>query len=79
MSWWSSSSSTSSLTMKGRSFDLNSGRIESTEDTYIYRMQINKEPSTPPTHTDAETVVTSTNTDEGAKSTDINLEQENNQ
>jgi len=40
------------LAVKGRSFDLNSGRIESTEDTYTYRMQIKKQPAQPHTSTE---------------------------
>jgi len=54
MSWWSPSPSASPLATKGRSFDLNSGRIESTEDTYVYRMQINKQSAHAPTHNDAD-------------------------
>lgn len=52
MSWWSPSPSASPLATKGRSFDLNSGRIESTENTYAYRMQINKQSAHAPTHND---------------------------
>jgi hypothetical protein len=55
MSWWSPAPSSSPLAAKGRSFDLNSGQIESTEDTYIHRMQIKKQISAAPTHNDHET------------------------
>lgn len=54
MSWWNPSPSASPLATKGRSFDLNSGRVESTEDTYVYRMQINKQSAHAPTHNDAD-------------------------
>lgn len=50
MSWWSPAPSASPLATKGRSFDLNSGEVESTEDTYVHRMQIKKQNSHPPTH-----------------------------
>jgi hypothetical protein len=61
MSWWSPAPSSSPLATKGRSFDLNSGRIESTEDTYAYRMQVRKQSPHAPTHIDNDT--TSTNDD----------------
>ena len=63
MSWWSPSPTTSPLATKGRSFDLNSGRVESTEDTYIYRMQINKQLTHAPTHNDEQIIPSSINTD----------------
>lgn len=50
MSWWSPSPTSSPLATKGRSFDLNSGRVESTENTYVYRMQIERQSSHAPTH-----------------------------
>ncbi|CAF0842851.1 unnamed protein product [Adineta ricciae] len=59
MSWWSPAPSASPLATKGRSFDLNSGQVESTEDTYVYRMQIKKQTVHAPTHNDA----TATSTD----------------
>lgn len=52
MSWWSPPATNSPLSTKGRSFDLNSGRVESTEDTYVYRMQIKKQSPHAPTHND---------------------------
>lgn len=52
MSWWSPPASTSTVTTKGRSFDLNSGQVESTEDTYVYRMQVKKQSAYAPTHND---------------------------
>ncbi|CAF1206945.1 unnamed protein product [Adineta ricciae] len=55
MSWWSPSPTASPLATKGRSFDLNSGRIESTENTYAYRMQINKQSPHAPMHNDDQT------------------------
>jgi hypothetical protein len=64
MSWWSPSPSSSSVATKGRSFDLNSGRVESTENTYVYRMQINRQSPHAPTHNDDKIVPSSsTNTD----------------
>lgn len=50
MSWWSPAPSASPLASKGRSFDLNSGEIESTEETYVHRMQIKKQTSQATTH-----------------------------
>ena len=50
MSWWSPSPTSSPLATKGRSFDLNSGRVESTENTYVYHMQIERRSSHAPTH-----------------------------
>jgi hypothetical protein len=50
MSWWSPPLSSAPLATKGRSFDLNSGRVETTEDTYVYRMQIKKQSPHAPTH-----------------------------
>jgi len=79
MSWWSPSPSASPLATKGRSFDLNSGRIESTEDTYAYRMQINKQSPHAPTHNDDEIVPSSINTDATINSTDSIPEQNDNQ
>ncbi|CAF3082990.1 unnamed protein product [Rotaria sp. Silwood2] len=79
MSWWSPSPTASSLTMKGRSFDLNSGLIESTEDTYAYRMQINKQSPHALTHNDGETVELSTNTDIATNSIDSIPEEEQQQ
>jgi hypothetical protein len=79
MSWWSPSPSASPLATKGRSFDLNSGRIESTEDTYAYRMQINKQSPHAPTHNDDEIVPSSINTDATINSTDSIPEQKDNQ
>ncbi|CAF3795091.1 unnamed protein product [Rotaria sp. Silwood1] len=79
MSWWSPSPTTSSLIMKGRSFDLNSGCIESTEDTYAYRMQIKKQSSHALTHNDGETVTLSTNPDLATNSTDTIPKQEEQQ
>ncbi|CAF2973354.1 unnamed protein product [Rotaria sp. Silwood2] len=73
MSWWSPSQSTSPLTIKGRSFDLNSGRIESTEDTYVYRMQIKKQSPHAPTHNNEDT--TSTNSNNVDTSTELNTNQ----
>jgi hypothetical protein len=79
MSWWSPSPSASPLATKGRSFDLNSGRVESTEDTYAYRMQINKQSPHAPTHNDDEIVPSSTNTDATINSNDSIPEQKDNQ
>jgi hypothetical protein len=59
MSWWSPSPTASPLATKGRSFDLNSGRVESTEDTYVYRMQINKQSPHAPTHNDEKIISSS--------------------
>lgn len=50
MSWWSPPPATAAVTTKGRSFDLNSGQVESTESTYTYRMQIKKQSPHAPTH-----------------------------
>ena len=50
MSWWSPDPAASPLATKGRSYDLNTGEIESTEETYINRMQIKKQSSTALTH-----------------------------
>ncbi|CAF3554175.1 unnamed protein product [Adineta steineri] len=66
MSWWSPAPSASATATKGRSFDLNSGRIESTEDTYVYRMQIRRQSHHAPTHNDT----TSDNSDNIINSTD---------
>ena len=52
MSWWSPAPSSSPLASKGRSFDLNSGEIESTEETYVNRMQIKKQTSYSSIHDD---------------------------
>jgi hypothetical protein len=60
MSWWSPAPSSSALATKGRSFDLNSGKIESTEDTYVYRMQIKKQSPHAPTHNNDDTTTNST-------------------
>ncbi|CAF3623099.1 unnamed protein product, partial [Adineta steineri] len=82
MSWWSPSPTTSPLATKGRSFDLNSGRVESTEDTYAYRMQVQKQSPHAPTHNDDdddEKIITSTNSDTILNSTDSKLEQKDNQ
>ncbi|UJR20947.1 hypothetical protein I4U23_024056 [Adineta vaga] len=62
MSWWSPAPSASPLATKGRSFDLNSGQVESTEDTYLYRMQIKKQTLAAQTHADTST--TSNNSSE---------------
>jgi len=61
LSWWSPAPSASPLATKGRSFDLNSGQVESTEDTYVYRMQIKKQSHHAPTHNGIE--MTSNNSD----------------
>jgi hypothetical protein len=61
LSWWSPAPSASPLATKGRSFDLNSGQVESTEDTYVYRMQIKKQSPHAPTHNGIE--MTSSNSD----------------
>jgi hypothetical protein len=61
MSWWSPALSTLPLATKGRSFDLHSGRVESTESTYAYRMQIQKQSPHAPTHNDGDTPSTPTN------------------
>lgn len=55
MSWWSPTPSGTSLATKGRSYDLNTGRIESTEEIYTHRMQIQRQqiPSAE-THDDGE-------------------------
>ncbi|CAF5142317.1 unnamed protein product, partial [Rotaria magnacalcarata] len=66
MSWWSPTPSTSMLGKKGRSFDLNSGRIESTEDTYVYRMQVKKQSPHAPMHNNNDITPTNTNTVENA-------------
>ncbi|CAF1067910.1 unnamed protein product [Adineta steineri] len=83
MSWWSPSPTTSPLATKGRSFDLNSGRVESTEDTYAYRMQVQKQSPHAPTHNDDDDddqkIITSTNSDTILNSTDSKLEQKDNQ
>lgn len=50
LSWWSPAPSSSPLAFKGRSFDLNSGQVESTEDTYTYHMQIKKQQNQAQTH-----------------------------
>jgi len=78
MSWWSPSLSASPLTTKGRSFDLNSVRVESTEDTYVYRMQTNKQSPHAPTHNDDQTVTLSTNTGATRNSIDNKPEQKDN-
>ena len=62
MSWWSPSPSASPLATKGRSFDLNSGRVESTEDTYAYRMQIRKQSPHAPMHNDRDIETNATST-----------------
>lgn len=54
MSWWSPDPAASPLATKGRSYDLNTGQIESTEETYVNRMQIKKQSSTAQTHNDSE-------------------------
>jgi hypothetical protein len=79
MSWWSPSPSASPLAFKGRSFDLNSGRVESTEDTYAYRMQIKKQSPHAPTHNEDEIVPPVTDTDETTITTDTIPEQKDNQ
>jgi hypothetical protein len=81
MSWWSPSPTASPLATKGRSFDLNSGRVESTEDTYVYRMQINKQSPHAPTHNDDKIIpFATTNTDTtNANSHDTIPEQKNDQ
>lgn len=68
MSWWSPAPSSSPLASKGRSFDLNSGEIESTEETYVNRMQIKKQTSHPSTHND----LPSTTTSDAESSTEAN-------
>ncbi|CAF4219645.1 unnamed protein product, partial [Rotaria sordida] len=73
MSWWSPSQSTPPLAIKGRSFDLNSGQIESTEDTYAYRMQIKKQSPHAPMHNNDDT--TSINSNNIENSTDLNTNQ----
>ncbi|UJR28572.1 hypothetical protein I4U23_009805 [Adineta vaga] len=80
MSWWSPSPTASPLATKGRSFDLNSGRVESTENTYAYRMQINKQSPHAPTHNDDQThtTISSSTNDEIKHSTDDKNEQNNN-
>lgn len=78
MSWWSSSPTISPLAIKGRSFDLNSGRVESTEETYAYRMQIKKQSPHSPTHNDTDTVKSSADTELTENSTDTIPEQEHN-
>jgi hypothetical protein len=50
MSWWSPAPSASPLATKGRSYDLNTGRVESTEETYTHRMQIKKQSAQVLTH-----------------------------
>ena len=65
MSWWSPAPSASPFATKGRSFDLNSGQVESTEDTYVYRMQIKKQNVHASTHNDA--TVTSADSSEQQK------------
>ena len=55
MSWWGPAPSASPLATKGRSFDLNSGQVESTEDTYIHRMQVKRQTIHAPTHNDDDT------------------------
>ena len=71
MSWWSPPASAAPLATKGRSFDLNSGRVESTESTYVYRMQINKQSPHAPTHNHDET--TSNNSDNPTEQNTNNL------
>ncbi len=75
MSWWSPSPSASPLATKGRSFDLNSGRVESTEDTYVYRMQVSKQSPHAPTHNNDEISPSTTPTNETINSTDTIPEQ----
>ncbi|CAF4487866.1 unnamed protein product [Rotaria sp. Silwood1] len=72
MSWWSPSQSTSPLAIKGRSFDLNSGRIESTEDTYVYRMQIKKQSPHAPMHNHEETTPINSNNVENLTESNTN-------
>ena len=52
MSWWSPPPSSTSSSVKGRSYDLNTGRIESTEQIYTHRMQIQKDSTSAQTHND---------------------------
>jgi hypothetical protein len=68
LSWWSPAPSASPLATKGRSFDLNSGQVESTEDTYVYRMQIKKQSPHAPTHNANDTTLT--NSDPTEENTD---------
>lgn len=63
MSWWSPSLTASPLATKGRSFDLNSGCVESTEDIYVYRMQIKKQSPHAPTHNEEQADNSSPNTE----------------
>lgn len=79
MSWWSPAPSASPLATKGRSFDLNSGRVESTEDTYVYRMQIDRQSPHAPTHNEDEVIPSLVNTDSAANSNDDIPEQKDNQ
>ncbi|CAF4483107.1 unnamed protein product, partial [Rotaria socialis] len=79
ISWWSPPPAATSLTTKGRSFDLNSGCVESTEDTYVYRMQIKKQSPHALTHNDGEEATPVTNTDTTSNSTDDISEQNHNQ
>ncbi|CAF2045478.1 unnamed protein product [Rotaria magnacalcarata] len=79
ISWWSPPPATTSLTTKGRSFDLNSGCVESTEDTYVYRMQIKKQSPHALTHNDDEEATSVTNTDTTTNSTDNISEKNHNQ
>lgn len=78
MSWWSPSPSSSPLATKGRSFDLNSGQIESTESTYVYRMQIEKQSSHAPTHDENRRDSSSINTDVERNSNDNIPEEKDN-
>jgi hypothetical protein len=58
MSWWNPLPSTvQSLASKGRSYDLNTGCIESTEDIYANRMQIRKQTANAQTHDAVESTV----------------------
>lgn len=77
MSWWSPTPAAPTSIIKGRSFDLNSGCIESTEDTYVYRMQVKKQSPHALTHNEAETVTPVTNTEPVMNSTD-NIREQNN-
>lgn len=43
VSWWSPPDNKTPKT-KGRSYDLNTGRVETTEEIYLHRMQIQKAP-----------------------------------
>jgi hypothetical protein len=72
MSWWSPSPTASPLAAKGRSFDLNSGCVESTEDIYVYRMQVKKQSPHAPTHNEEQA-------DDSLPETEVLPEQTNNQ